>query len=566
MKPLLFFLLFAATALAQVSTPFRGYTSGYSDPVLCTPGTTPLHWNTTLNVLKRCSSLNTWAGVSDTATPFNMLGTAVGPSVTCSGASSADSASLVAAAAASTLVILPASTCVFDSVELPNNTFLLGQGRLQTIVRPGASGIALKFTGTSGTHKTGLHISGVGFANTSQLASDASYGLLTKFADHVTVDDCGASEITLWNSNVDFTYGSVTSGWVSNHFRASNNVCTTAQSTYGTCIGWHYVNGGIADHNYSSGYGPWSALHYWGGDGNPAVNGAAGNTRWVQNITFSDNTVIGNGLFGSMGQNVTYVGNTILNARDIGLDVEATDGATITGNTCANAVTTCLGTYFYNSNVVFSANVVSQDTASHFMFNHYSDLNDGDIDTRLIGNTFRCTDPANMCVVSNLGGATQFLAFQNNHLSNTIVDFTVGNEWFLDVSGNGFLFSRAFTGTALAARVTGSVTTGSPAYSTTAKVQGNMLNSLVAQPTAVGIAVKDNNYGNPDVYVVDNNIIRQFASSITTNTYGSNAGVTTQFFIRNNAVGGGTITSTDDGVQHSNVVKTGNLNDSGTAI
>ncbi len=498
--------------------------------------------------------------------PWVVSKTPLSPNVICSGNSVSDSTLLTLVVASTNLIILPIGNCYFDSVELPNNTFILGQGKFLTTVFPGASGIAFKFTGVAGTHKSGLHIYGVGFSNSSQLASDSSYGLLTKYADNVVVENCKATEITLWNSNVDFVYGSVTSNWLSLNFRASNNYCTTTQSSYGTCIGFHYVKGAIADNNYSNGYGPWSGLHYWGGDGNTAVDGASVNTRWAQNITFANNTVIGNGLFGSMGQNITYVGNTIQNARDIGLDVEGTYGATITGNTCSNAITACMATYFYNANIIFANNIISQPIASQFMFNHYSDLNNGDVDVKLIGNTFRCTDGTNICVVSNLGGSTQVLSFQGNHLTNTKIDFTVGNEWFIDVNSNDLLFNRTFTGAAIAVQVTGSLSTGSPAYSTTAKIQNNMVNSLVAQPGGIGISVKDNNYGNPDVYVIDNNVIRQFAASITTNTYGSNAGVTTQFFLRNNAVGGGTITSTDTGLQHSNVVKSGNLNDSGIVI
>jgi hypothetical protein len=61
-----FALLFIPACLAaQPSVPFVGFTSGERDPGFCTPGSTPLHYNTMQSKLKRCVAQDTWMGVVD---------------------------------------------------------------------------------------------------------------------------------------------------------------------------------------------------------------------------------------------------------------------------------------------------------------------------------------------------------------------------------------------------------------------------------------------------------------------------------------------------------------------
>lgn len=61
-----FLLVLCPVLAAQNLNAQRGYTSDYSDPTTCSPARSPLHWNMTENVLKRCSAENTWSAISGT--------------------------------------------------------------------------------------------------------------------------------------------------------------------------------------------------------------------------------------------------------------------------------------------------------------------------------------------------------------------------------------------------------------------------------------------------------------------------------------------------------------------
>ncbi|MCL5743268.1 MAG: hypothetical protein M1541_04955, partial [Acidobacteria bacterium] len=61
MKTILLIACLASSALAQlIPTPFKGYTSGEQEPPHCTPGVTPLNYNTVDHLLKRCIAEDTW--------------------------------------------------------------------------------------------------------------------------------------------------------------------------------------------------------------------------------------------------------------------------------------------------------------------------------------------------------------------------------------------------------------------------------------------------------------------------------------------------------------------------
>lgn len=137
-------------------------------------------------------------------------------------------------------------------------------------------------------------------------------------------------------------------------------------------------------------------ISWWGGDSNPGRNGNTSNPRYAKMITITDNvidTVLGGGIWGSMGDHVSVTGNVIKKCGDVGIDFEGCDNCTASGNVVSECTNGCLSTFFYARNITFTGNTVYQSgnygTTMYFHSNVTQNPEAG-TSVEISGNSFRC--------------------------------------------------------------------------------------------------------------------------------------------------------------------------------
>ncbi|CAM4097520.1 right-handed parallel beta-helix repeat-containing protein [Paenibacillus alkaliterrae] len=98
-------------------------------------------------------------------------------------------------------------------------------------------------------------------------------------------------------------------------------------------------------------------IQWWGGDS------ATSETIGIFDITIVGNIIKGvmGGIWGSLGERITVVGNTIESCTDVGIDFEGCMHCVASGNTVKNCTYAGLAAFFGSKYIEFTGNTVKQD-------------------------------------------------------------------------------------------------------------------------------------------------------------------------------------------------------------
>ena len=233
-------------------------------------------------------------------------------------------------------------------------------------------------------------------------------------------------------------------GNVCRGFSITNNVCrnTTAATTNYGCILILYVWDGIISGNRI--YGHYQGIQYWGGNANPAGDGAAANERKCGRLAIFGNLAFNNvegGIWGSMGQYILMNNNVIDGAGDVALDFEGSNHCVATGNVVKGATNHALTTFFECKNVTFDANPCTTSILNGGMARIVNGSGLPNVKgVKFINNTFECTNGMGSVLLESAESFT----FSGNHCRNTALISAGGfinNQFRSTIENNEFIFS-----------------------------------------------------------------------------------------------------------------------------
>ena len=161
------------------------------------------------------------------------------------------------------------------------------------------------------------------------------------------------------------------------------------------------------------------------------------------------------GIWGSMGQNIDVIGNTVRDVKGVGIDFESTFHGTATGNTVYNASEGCISTFFFVKGIRFSGNVCTQDGSwmncsgtaiATTMYVHNNGVNspdpNGAFNIAIEGNSFDYLGSDGQFGVLRPTNAKQ-ISRSENQLINTRIKCASQNAGGRRINNNGLYFTVA---------------------------------------------------------------------------------------------------------------------------
>lgn len=391
----------------------------------------------------------------------------------------------------------------------------------------------------SGVKDTGIALNGASNITISNnVATDA---LLVTFGSTAAFTTCADGS--------SCQYPNVTAGNSTSNVIVSDNKGTSTGGT-GVFITPMYVNGATITGNVASGF--YDAVEFWGGDSCIATctagqNGALANARKATNLTITNNVFtnsIDACIWGSMGQYVTISNNVCTgndSTTDVGLDVEGTFDATVSGNTASGYRNGDLATFFLSTRVSFDHNRVSQDVAANpIIAAHNSTNSPSGLIQSFTNNELNCT-AATVCKTQF--DAAEVYNIAGNNFHNTYLNMSGLNTAQAIITNNDFDFSVTSTIGIYVDTMTASSISGN----SSAIVRGNRITSSISQAAgsraifvnghdpnnASNLTVNGNILGGPNAFPIDiecdsdaNNAVFTYCTLVN-NTLAANNIVTT---------------------------------------
>lgn len=455
-----------------------------------------------------------------------------------------------------------------DAVLGGSDVAFFGGGKLSTT----QTTVGALITMPAGT--TGATVDGLVFESPNDaivavhILSEAS-----SMSDDVAVINCECVNARLVLTNDDdpgILYADhstdATTGNVTRNVTIRNNRGTrtgTNVTSFAFILLWYTV-GAEVEGNRLDGY-PYG-IQWWGGDADTMVDGAVANERKAGNFTITNNKVFncfaadggGAGIWGSMGITVTVTGNTVVGCGDVGIDFEGCTDGTATGNTVKSCANGCLTTFFYNRNITFSANTVTQTNQSIIVRVMNNALDTDNKSVTFVGNTFTATTGISTVYFEPVGVGT----FRANTCRNVVFYSRFNNQGATTVTENSFDYD-VVAGAAMSA-----IKVGYNNVPNRVRIRGNEIRTSVSQPAGSrGIDALHENPVNPPRQWIEDNVVEGFADAIYSKWQGANAGIVMTDWLRNNTVDvGATITHDDAGAATPAVViRAGNYYANGTA-
>ena len=440
----------------------------------------------------------------------------------------------------------PGTYLVTSTIELPDNTVLVGCG-FKSIIKTNNNN-AFSMTGTYidvntvPTHKKNLIVKNIRFEDTTD---NGKVVFVLKTVDNIHIEGCECEKIALVNIGTvipvnvwDGTNDPNATAGMDNEADLSHNIKILGNKCYGganatTCINLGYVQYAIVANNIIENYQ--HGIQWWGGDSNFSRGGNMSNPRWVRDVVIQGNTVRnvdGGGIWGSMGQHITIVGNCVEECRDVGIDSEGSFFLTVTGNTVRNATNACLATFFGSKDVVFEGNIVEQDGSMGSCLAHtWNEVqNTYEINITFSNNVFRYTG-------NNIGYIGSFDATkQLRIIGNTFVDVRIdtfnNNAGHRVIKNNTLLFTKASITSFYAI-------TGGGNHNHRLDIVNNIIDTQITQPSgSIGIWVNQYDFNTNVHTLIENNIVKGFTVSINVSGSSANSGIVMRYIIKNNAVSG----------------------------
>ncbi len=234
----------------------------------------------------------------------------------------------------------PGTFRVSDALRLKSDTRLFGEG---TLLLTASEALALLLTTGQRVAVHGLTLDG-NFARKTDEAAGAI--LLYGGAAHVGIDRVTirrAGHFGISGANVE-------------HLTVKN--CRIVDFV-GRGINWSFCHHTLIEANHIDGQTTDGQLaehgvEIWGKDGDRRASGH----HVVSNNTVQH--VAGGGIWTAWTEDVTIIGNYVEHCLDVGLDVEGTHRAVITGNTVKNGRNAAIATFFASEGVLIHANDITQ--------------------------------------------------------------------------------------------------------------------------------------------------------------------------------------------------------------
>ena len=461
-----------------------------------------------------------------------------------------DTAAIQAAITASTSIVFPAGTYkTTSSISIPGNRVLVG---FNARIAWDADVFLNCFTLTG---VTDVDITGLEFQATTSATVRAPYAISALNVRRLNISQCLTTNSNLlyaWHSGANYAaavFSETAGGFNCNTGIRIKNCDITGSGSSSQLYGWGIMMGYTAHWTISNSVVRTcgNGITWWGGDSNPAVDGALANDRkckYGSVVGCSVYDISGGGIWGSMGQNISVGSNSINNTSDVGIDFEGCFDSAATGNSVNNCANGCLTTFHYNRNVVFNGNSVWSTTANNTLVKLYNvalDTNNSNVS--FVGNTFSYNNGNNLGIIGDMGGTCANVLFANNQLLNTKIQFTAANNTGTNILNNTLKFTANNLFTPFNA------ITVSAQGTDQSVISGNTLSNLVQQNGgSVFIACSTGDFNFPTNVVISNNVSCKtigtssyaFSYDVTTTESGTNAGVVGYYVIKNNTFAGTT--------------------------
>lgn len=431
------------------------------------------------------------------------------------------------------------------SINLASGVSLQGVGTQTTFITSNSSGSIL-----TGTSVSKISARSIAFSGTS----DAVIAFHFLAASDIRVEQCATITCALlFSESTSATYAGVNSGNSCWRINVIDNICLLlgAVASTNAAIQLRYTNESSIVNNITEGY--YHGIQYWGGDAN--TNGAITNARLSVGLVISGNHVknsTAGGIWGSMGERLTIASNEVSGCGDIGIDVEGTNTATITGNTVEACTNGAIAMFYLNSGIIVQGNSCSTTVAGQWLFAIYNSAQSTDNkDITVQGNTF-----IGVGVIAKVGNENaDDIKIVGNTLRNTEILFNSNNYHLVTVEDNTLVFDLAAGSAFNAIQVQKTNGDGR------ARVSGNIVYSDdgVSQPAGSrGIYVFQDDFNSNPVSVVESNTIYSFPIDIEVSANSSNAGISPRFIVRENTLGAGVFTRTEGSTHQSTCILSGN--------
>jgi hypothetical protein len=407
------------------------------------------------------------------------------------------------------------------------------------------------------TSQSDLIVDGIYAKSTS--STNAYLLFHVKNCNHVTMRNShGYQTKGFLSEAMTRNYSGVTDNNSSHDITVINNSFIGTSST-SFAISLTYTRGGIVSGNYVEGFN--QGIYFWGGDSNPAVDGALYHERKARDITISHNVLYNSTIWGSMGSSVSVDGNTVDTCPDLCLDSEGSDHVVFMGNAVKDGQNGAIATFYLNRDVIIADNTAISTSPGKPLLSIFnsSQSSESNKDIRIADNHFDCQS-AGVCVLTSRMGPAERLVVTGNSFRNVRVELSANNQHYVEVSYNDLVFdhSSAEPFNAIGVEHANSLR-GERGF---VKIVQNTIDCMVAQPAgSAGIYVLQDDYNSsPITLVVENQIIgsKPFPFDIDVGSASKNPSVRPLFLISNNLLGAGTFAHLDQGDSRSIVKLEGN--------
>ncbi|MGI8377423.1 right-handed parallel beta-helix repeat-containing protein [Priestia megaterium] len=449
-------------------------------------------------------------------------------------------------------------TVSFIKQELPSHVTLKGSGKKTKIVST-KPGDLFRAVG-----KKDITIKGISFKGIDNNALMLS----AQSTDQITIKNCFFENLRVIKTDLPSgeTYNSVTREKLNHNIQINNNIAVGLDKTLSkAAIELAYVEDAKVKRNRISKYK--HGIQWWGGDANPAKNGALNNPRWAINIVISKNTIQdinSGGIWGSMGTNIKVSsGNVVSDCGDVGIDFEGSTSSEATGNYIKNCKNGCLTTFFENKEIKIRKNIIESDVKNQYLFKIYNSSHKQNHSIQIYKNKFRFIGSG----IGYVGGEqVDKVSIFNNDFINTVVHLYSPNFKEVYIHKNKFLFTNLVDDPFNAVRVRSLIQQFEQDSLAEGefKISNNIIKSEVTQPNkSRAIYVEMNEKNLPSRAIVEKNETEGFQIDVEYYLIDSGANRKMEFILRNNMLHGRNFVFLKGGSSEGKILIEGNYDGNG---
>ena len=435
-----------------------------------------------------------------------------------------DTAAIQATITASGSVFFPVGTYLVTSqITVPSGRTLIGSS---ATVLWNTSTLPIAFVSTNATD---IEFQFLKFRSSVGVSASPTYAIKVVACKRIKVISCSSTLVNLFISDTTAAnYAAVVTDESLPGFNCSSDIVISGCQINGTTSTNQAAGAGVmifytlrATVSNCSIVNCGSAVTFWGGDSNPAVDGALANERKCKQCSATSIEVksCGAGIWTTMTQGTSISGCTIETIADIGIDFEGAFECTASGNAVRDCVNGCLSIFAYNRNIVFASNSIVQPNSTQPGFRIYNvGVNTENKSVNFSGNTFRTESGIGVC--DNASGPCETVSVNGNTFLNTRLEINTNNSRYANVCNNQFTFSVAATVSFFALDV------GSLNNDGRGLINSNQVISQVVQPAgSCAIRALHSDFNTWSRFNVSSNTTSGFPIDITVTQNSGNAGM-----------------------------------------